>query len=161
MAKKKTKRQKTKFAALDPKKNLKSRQDLIDYDYLDKLSPSEMKWLNKFTEEYTNASLDRKNLKNNFHNTKELKKDCDRRANKRKRDLFTALKINNLIDNWDDYKKKAIENELKTEMNELISWDEYKEKSIQLELNHLNDLDDGENKPSQPDDSSDNKPDDF
>jgi hypothetical protein len=88
----KNKREKTKYPALKPELNLKSRYELIDYDYIDKLKEEEKSWLNKFTEEYVNASLDSKNLKNNFHNTDQLKKDCYRRNNARNRDILTRAK---------------------------------------------------------------------
>lgn len=49
-------------------------------------------WLNKFNEEYVNDNLDRKNLKNNLHNTKKLKKDCDDRNNARNRCILTKAR---------------------------------------------------------------------
>lgn len=62
-----------------------------DYkNYKFKLSDDEKEWLNQFTEEYVNADLDRKDIKNNLHNTKRLKKDCDKRNNDRKKDLYTV-----------------------------------------------------------------------
>ena len=73
---KKNKRQRTKYPALKPELNLRTRYELIDYDYISLLSEEDKKWLNDFTEEYVNASLDSKNLENNLHNTDELKKDC-------------------------------------------------------------------------------------
>lgn len=72
--------------------NLKSRQELIDYDYLKKLTPEEKAWLNKFTDEYVNDAVDRKDLSNNLHNTKALKKNCDDRNNARNRCILTQQK---------------------------------------------------------------------
>jgi hypothetical protein len=46
-----------KYPALNPLYNLKSRIDLIDYDYVSKLSPEEREYLNSFTEEYVNADF--------------------------------------------------------------------------------------------------------
>lgn len=88
----KNKRAKTKYPALKPELNLKTRYELIDYDYIDKLSETDKEWLNKFTEEYVNANLDRHDLSKNFHNNIELKKDCDRRNNARNRDILTRAK---------------------------------------------------------------------
>jgi hypothetical protein len=65
---------------------------LIDYDYIDKLSDADKRWLNQFTEEYVNANLNRTDLSKNFHNSIELKKDCDRRNNARNRDILTRAK---------------------------------------------------------------------
>lgn len=89
---KKNKRQRTKYPALKPELNLRTRYELIDYDYINALSEKDKKWLNDFTEEYVNASLDSKNLENNFHNTNELKKDCYSRNNARNRDILTRAK---------------------------------------------------------------------
>lgn len=106
--KKKNKRSREKYPALKPELNLRSRFELIDYDYVDKLNDEEKAWLNKFTNEYTNASLDRKNLKNNFHNTEELKKDCYDRNNARNRDVLTRAKASGNNVYLDDIKEKDI-----------------------------------------------------
>lgn len=88
----KNRRAAEKFPALKPEYNLRSRHDLIDYDYVDKLGEKDKAWLNKFTEEYINTTLDRKNPKNNLHNTKDLIKDCDNRSNARRRCVLTKAK---------------------------------------------------------------------
>lgn len=77
---------------MDPKLNLKSRTDLIDYDYLDKLDEKDKQWLAQFTDEYTNASF--KKAKN-IHRTKELRKDSYNRNNHRNNDVLTKAKITN------------------------------------------------------------------
>lgn len=89
--KKQSRRSKVKYAALDPAFNLKTRTDLIDYDYINKLSEREKKWLNKFTQEYVNAGkLNKKDRP--LHKTKELKKDCYDRNNARNRCQYTRQK---------------------------------------------------------------------
>jgi hypothetical protein len=110
----KSKRARTKYPALKPELNLKSRYELIDYDYVDKLSESDKAWLNKFTEEYVNASLDSENLENNFHSTDELKKDCYRRNNARNRDILTRAKASGTFVSTDELleTKKSIKIEL-------------------------------------------------
>jgi len=90
---KKNRRSETKHPALKPELNLKSRYELIDYDYIKKLSEEEKDWLNKFTEEYVNASINTEDLSKNLHNTEELKKDCYKRNNARNRDILTKAKI--------------------------------------------------------------------
>jgi hypothetical protein len=47
----KSSRSSSKYPALDKRKNLPSRQDLIDFDYLSKLGPKELEFLNDFVEE--------------------------------------------------------------------------------------------------------------
>lgn len=94
---KKSRRAKTKNSALRPELNLKTRQHLIDYDYVNKLNEEEKAWLNKFTEEYTIARLDSKKLKNNLHNTDALKKDCYDRNNARNRCIMTRVQAQGLL----------------------------------------------------------------
>ena len=106
----KNKRERAKYPALRPELNLKTRYELIDYDYVNELSEEEKTWLNKFTEEYTNASLDSQNLEKNLHNTKELKQDCYRRNNARNRDILTKSKASGSHVSIDELRlnKKAI-----------------------------------------------------
>lgn len=118
--KKTSRRKKNKYPALNPGLNLKTRTDLIDYDYVDKLSPKEKAWLNKFTEEYVNASVDPKNLKKNLHNTKELKKDCYDRNNARNRCILTQQRAQGKIEYTEENTKVLGENpeeELNKEMD--------------------------------------------
>lgn len=114
----KNKRSRTKYPALKPELNLKSRYELIDYDYVDKLSDDNKAWLNKFTEEYVNASLDSENLKNNFHYTDDLKKDCYRRNNARNRDILTRAKASGTFISTDELieKKKVIKIESESDL---------------------------------------------
>lgn len=57
MKKKRTRRSQSKYPALDPKLNLKTRQELLDIDYLDQLSDKDKQWLNDFTNEYVHADF--------------------------------------------------------------------------------------------------------
>lgn len=92
-AKKTNRRSQTKHANLNTNYNLLSRRDLIDYDYLNKLSPEELEFLDKFTAETINASLDSKILKNNLYaRTKKKKKECFDANNGRNRDILTIAK---------------------------------------------------------------------
>lgn len=96
---------------MNPGLNLKTRTDLIDYDYLDKLSPSEKKWLNKFTEEYTNDSFNRDDYRKNLVVKKEAdRKDCDDRNNARNRCILTMQRAQNKIEYIEENKKVLGEN---------------------------------------------------
>lgn len=89
---KKNRRNKAQYPALHPELNLRSRTELLDYDYLDKLTDKEKSFLNKFTEEYVNASVDVKKKWRNLHKTKEAIRDCFNRNNARNRDILTQQK---------------------------------------------------------------------
>lgn len=103
---KKTKRSQSKYPALDPTLNLKSRYEQIDYDYIKKLSPKEKEFLNNFTEEYTNANFNhggkrihKEKLVNKYIKCRKktvkidkAKKDSYDRNNSRNSDLLTKLK---------------------------------------------------------------------
>lgn len=69
----------------------------MDQDYIKELSDEEKEFLNKFNEEYYGAVLDYEDLSKNFHNTKELKKDCTDRNNARNRCMYGIAKAQNKI----------------------------------------------------------------
>ena len=77
-AKKKTsKRQRERYPNLKKEYALRSRQELVDFDYLHKLNDSELSFLNRFMGETVHNIIDRKNLNNNTSNTLEYKQECD------------------------------------------------------------------------------------
>lgn len=96
------------YPALRKELNLRTRQDEIEIDYINKLSKEEKEWLNKFNEEYVNASLDRENLENNIHNTKELKSKCDARNYERQKCAYTRGKAAKKIDYLEDFNNEII-----------------------------------------------------
>lgn len=57
MKKKRNRRSEARFPALNPNLNLKTRSDLLDQDYIAKLSDKEKQWLNDFNTEYVNADF--------------------------------------------------------------------------------------------------------
>lgn len=89
-----------KYPALNPSYNLRTRTDLIDYDYIDKLNDEEKAFLNKFTNEFIGASFDKEDPKKkgkrrkfkNLHKTAELVKSCYDANNSRNRDVLTRAK---------------------------------------------------------------------
>lgn len=110
--KKKTKkisrRSRAKNPALEPKFTLKSRLELLDYDYLDKLSEKDLAWLNKFTDEELGASFSDKN-KDNLNKTDEEKRIIYTRNNKRNNDVMTHKKTRKLLDYVSDKELERIE----------------------------------------------------
>jgi len=107
----KNRRNLAKYPALNPALNLKSRTELLDYEYLDKLSEQELEWLNKFTEEYVHANLDTGRPRKNLHRTKAMRKDCYDRNNARNRDVLVRQKAQNKNIYLDDIKSKGKEEE--------------------------------------------------
>lgn len=100
---KKTRRAADPQRALKKKYNLKTRQDEIEIDYINKLSPDEIEYINKFNEEYVNAAFEsREDLSKNLHNTKALKKAVDRRNNDRKECAYTRSKASNNLKFFED-----------------------------------------------------------
>lgn len=83
-------RSKAKYPALDKKFTLKIRQDLIDQDYIEKLSEEEKDWLNRFNEEYVNAKMDHKGKK--LHRTKKMRKTIWKLNNDRNQDAYSKAK---------------------------------------------------------------------
>ena len=98
MTKKKTQK---KYPRLEKNKNLKIRQELIDYDYISKLTDKEKEWLNRFTTEYTCGTFEKdssgKYSKKNLHKTSEQRKECYTRNNRRNDDIHGISKINNML----------------------------------------------------------------
>lgn len=86
-------------------KNTKARQGVIDYDYLKRLSPAELQFLNQFTDEFYCA-----NFEGDTIHSKSLQKDCEKRNNLRNNDLLTIKEITGGI-NYNNYS---------TELDELL-----------------------------------------
>lgn len=109
--KKLTKRSKSTYPNLEPRLNSRVRQELIDCDYLHKLKPDELEWLNKFNGEYINASF--KNDGTDLDNSPEARKASYDRNNARNRDLYGLIssRASSKIVNY-DLTIHAVENEL-------------------------------------------------
>lgn len=88
--KKRTRRSKVRYPALERKYNLRSRQDFADMDYIDKLGPAEKDFLNRFIEETVNANFNHPG-KVLIRDKKEQKK-VYKANNARNRDVYNRKK---------------------------------------------------------------------
>lgn len=90
-----------RFDSLLPSKAPKVRKELLDADYLDKLSPDELKWYAQFTDEWTAGAVhktkDGRVRAGYLHNTQELAKSVYDANNKRNNDVLGVSKANNLL----------------------------------------------------------------
>ena len=91
--KKRNRRSRSKYPALDPSLNLKTRYELIETDYLHLLTEKEKAWLNSFNEEYVNANFNHKGKK--IHKKREHRLESYGRNNSRNRDILTRAKAMN------------------------------------------------------------------
>jgi len=98
--KKRNRRSSRKYPALEPEYNLKTRQDLIEADYIEQLSDAEKDWLNRFNEEYVNANFGHKGTK--LQRTKKYRKDSYDRKNSRNRDIYTRVKAQGMLSQLDE-----------------------------------------------------------
>lgn len=105
--KKETRRSRQSYPELDPRYNLKTRADLIDQDYLHKLSDKELQWLNKFNKEEISASFDTKNLNKNLNKSKKARKRCYDSNNARNRDILSKAKASNQLVEFDALIEKS------------------------------------------------------
>lgn len=131
MKKKQTKRKKTKYPGLDPSVNTRIRHELLDCDYLDKLTEKEKQWLNTFNLEYVSASFNHeKRLHKKKMKTREIKSTGKKKKvdvgkkpsydanNARNRDMFARAKTAYLLDFGDKSVEKASGTKRSTNLNE-------------------------------------------
>lgn len=100
----KSRRSAERYPALRRDLNLRTRADLIDYDYLHKLSPQELDWLDRFTAEYVGADF---RHEKKLHKTQKARRDCYHRNNARNRCIFTTAKASGRLSSMDDPSKKS------------------------------------------------------
>lgn len=103
-----------KHKSLNPKYNAKTRWDLLDADYLDKLNDEELEFYAKFMAEYVSGGFDTKDIKNNIHELDKViginskgkpityKKDCYDRNNHRNSDLYSVKKATGYLGHMDE-----------------------------------------------------------
>lgn len=92
---KKTKLSKTPYPGLDKSVNLRIRHELMDQDYISKLSENEKRWLSDFMREWSSADFTHKGKK--FHRSKKSRKAIYDANNARNRDAFAVTKSNDML----------------------------------------------------------------
>lgn len=104
------KRRNDRFPGLNKQLHPRTRQEYLDYDYVNKLTIEEKEMLSKFTDEYYGATLAHKDdwsgRRKDFHRLKKDRKACRDRNNARLRDVLIMSRSTN---NLDDLEVKIIE----------------------------------------------------
>jgi hypothetical protein len=90
VSKQKVPRHKEKYAALNVKRQVKTRVDQLDMDYIDQLSPAEKDWLNRFLEESVITNF--KHRGKPIYKTKKKRREFYNSNNARNRCMFTKAK---------------------------------------------------------------------
>lgn len=93
--KKKTNRKKQKFPSLTRKYNSRVRQEVLDYDYIDKLSDEEKQFLEDFNKEFYEARVGRQadeGKNNRFTKGRKAVKEAQDNNNKRNSDLYGRVR---------------------------------------------------------------------
>jgi hypothetical protein len=93
-------RHREKYAALNFKRQVKTRLDQLETDYIDKLSDKDKAWLNAFLEETVITNFQHKGKK--FYKSKKAKRELWGTNNARNRCMFTKAKAMNAIVNTEN-----------------------------------------------------------
>lgn len=80
-------RRRSKFPGIDKRVNAKTRHDVLDFDYLHKLSDKEKEWLSNVMDEYVSGNFNHPGKI--FHKSGKSKRECYSRNNSRNRDVMT------------------------------------------------------------------------
>lgn len=116
--KKKTARSMSKYPGLEHRMNPRIRAELIDHDYVDKLSDKEKKWLSQFNEEYLSGTFS--HSAKDLHKTKKQKRECYNRNNARNRDVFSIFRTFGWIGDGETPKKILEETPTSKESQESV-----------------------------------------
>lgn len=108
--KRKTKRSQLEFPGLVKGATSRIRQEYLDQDYIDRLSPQDKDWLNRFNEEWLGANF--KHPGDTIHKTDAARKEIYNRNNARNRDLLGQLKAQNKLMNSEVVKEMLEKEEL-------------------------------------------------
>ena len=95
MKKKVNRRNRSAKAGLDPNLNLKIRHDELDFDYLHKLAPEELDFLNRFAEETIHGNFDHEGKK--LYRKKSERQELWRKNNKRNVDSYSFTKAAHML----------------------------------------------------------------
>lgn len=91
--------------SLSPANVPRVRRELLDADYLTKLSKEEYLWYAQFTDEWTNAAIEKtsdgKVKRGHIHTTNEMARNIYDANNKRNNDVYTVTKALNLMSELD------------------------------------------------------------
>lgn len=107
MSPKKSRRVKSKFSALKKEYTLKTRLELLDYDYVDKLSDKDKQWLANFTDEYLHVNFNHSGKK--FYKSKTKKREIYNQNNSRNRDIFAREMAQNKLEYLGTHSGKSTE----------------------------------------------------
>jgi hypothetical protein len=69
----------------------KNARSFVDFDYLDKLSPEELKWLDQFSQEFYQSRFKKFRPDLDLHHTQELRRAVYRANNERNRDVWNEF----------------------------------------------------------------------
>lgn len=135
MAKRKLKK-KVRLNSLKATHQPRVRAELIDYDYLKKLNPEDLRWLAQFTDESVGASIEKdKNGKvkpGYIHTKPEHVKECYDANNRRNNDVYGVSRANNMTYDID------------SKLNQSDGWyitnPNYTEDSLISELDNRNEI---------------------
>lgn len=118
--------------------NLRSRAELNDFDYLEKLSQEELAYLNAFCEGWNNADFRNPKTQELFKSSKE-KRECYTMNNARNRCVYTRAKASNSVIDQDTTNTEVLVKETNTIKHEFDKEDD--ELSVdELEELRLNEI---------------------
>jgi hypothetical protein len=80
---------KKKRYGLSPYTTRKHAKEFVDFDYLAKLTPRELDWLDKFSREYYQTAF--KNTHRDLHNSQTERRELYNTNNARRRDVWTQF----------------------------------------------------------------------
>lgn len=112
---KKTKRSQLEFPGLVKGATSRIRQEYLDQDYIDQLSPEEKDWLNRFNEEWLGANFKHPGKK--IHKGDAARKEIYNRNNARNRDLLGQARAQNKLMNSEVVKEMLEKEELTQNVN--------------------------------------------